>query len=408
MNHQFFAHLLPTRLRKGAIADVDRCRPPGPRSVKMATGLLLLSCFLTNPTEAAELGGDSRFKLSADFRLRFEADWDSQTAGGEKREDRNRARVRARVGLTFSATQNFELAMRLRSGSDFSQQSPHVTVIDFDGNDTGDADFNLDKWYVKAKKGGLSWWAGRNSFPFWKQNEFLWDDDATLAGLAGAFTNPVGNKGKLTLNLAYLSLPVGMQEFSGNLAGGQIVYARSGDLPFTLAAGYLDIDSNPDDRDAAALLLGNGSRDYQILVGNFRVESRAGERPLVFGLDFMHNAKSYSANDPDPFTAANRGQTDGFVFSAEWGQTGSKGDWRVGYSYARIATFAVNASYSQDDWIRWGSSNETRSSNFQGHELRYVHELAKWFNLVARLYIVEAITTAEDGNRFRIDFNYKL
>ena len=35
--------------------------------------------------------------------------------------------------------------MRLRSGSDLSHQSPNITVVDFDDNDTGDADFNLDR-----------------------------------------------------------------------------------------------------------------------------------------------------------------------------------------------------------------------------------------------------------------------
>ena len=41
------------------------------------------------------------------------------------------------------------------------------------------------------------------------------------------------------------------------------------------------------------------------------------------------------------------------------------------------------------------------------HEFR-AYALAKNINLVARLYVVDAITTIEDGNRFRIDFNYRF
>jgi len=36
------------------------------------------------------------------------------------------------------------------------------------------------------------------------------------------------------------------------------------------------------------------------------------------------------------------------------------------------------------------------------------YKATKEFGIVARLYVVEAITTDEDGNRFRLDFNYKF
>ena len=42
----------------------------------------------------------------------------------------------------------------------------------------------------------------------------------------------------------------------------------------------------------------------------------------------------------------------------------------------------------------------------EGSELRFAYALEKNMNLVARLYLVEAITTGEDGSRFRLDLNY--
>lgn len=66
----------------------------------------------------------------------------------------------------------------------------------------------------------------------------------------------------------------------------------------------------------------------------------------------------------------------------------------------------MNASFAQDDWVRWGSATQTRGSNLKGHELRFGYGLAKDLNLLARLYLVESITTVEDGKRFRIDLNY--
>ena len=43
----------------------------------------------------------------------------------------------------------------------------------------------------------------------------------------------------------------------------------------------------------------------------------------------------------------------------------------------------------------------------KGHELRLGHGFEKDFHVLARLYVVEAITTIEYGERFRLDFNYE-
>ncbi len=80
----------------------------------------------------------------------------------------------------------------------------------------------------------------------------------------------------------------------------------------------------------------------------------------------------------------------------------------LGYSYAHIETFAVNASYAQDDWIRFGAGAQTDASGFKGHEIRLGYAISKNINLLARLYLVDAITTRQDGNRFRVDLNWKF
>ena len=369
----------------------------------------VLSFALAPSVTHASLFSTDNFSVYGDFRARFEVDWDSIRSSGAPRDDRSRLRIRARVGLNFDPSENFSFGIRLRTGSDDSHQSPHITVIDFNDNDTGDADANLDKWFLKAKKGGLWAWVGRNSLPFWKPNELFWDDDATPAGVALGHSFDLADAGTLKVTAGYLSLPVGMQEFSGNLRAVQTVFSTNlGDMDLTMAGGVFGFDADPDDPDAAMLLNGNGLRDYTIWVGNVEIKFRAGDLPVKLGFDFMHNSEDYSEDDPNPFTVANRGQTDGYVATAIVGQLKSKGDWLAGYYYAHIETLAVNSSYSQDDWMRWGSATETRSSNFKGHEFRIAYVLRKGMNLVARLYLVEAITTIEDGNRFRLDLNYKF
>jgi hypothetical protein len=378
------------------------------RGVTAAASLLLMPSFLTAPANAVELGEEGKVKLSADFRFRLEADWDSQRADGRPRDDRNRARVRARVGLDWKPSKSVSFGVRLRSGSDLSHQSPHITIVDFDDNDTGDVDFNLDKWFLKVSRGKGWAWAGRNSVPFWRPDEIVADDDVTPAGLAAGYGWD-WEESKISLSGGYFSLPVGMRQFAGNLAAGQLVYeTKAGGTGLTFAGGFLGFDADPNDPDAALLLNGNGFRDYDVWVGNAQIRRKFGDLPLTFGVDYMHNAEDYSPNDPDPFTAANFDQTDGWLVSAQAGSLKQKGDWLAAYYYAEIETFAVNSSYAQDDWVRWGSATETRATNMKGHELRGAYAFSGSANLVARLYLVDAITTIEDGNRFRIDFNFKF
>ncbi len=372
------------------------------RNLTRVLSAMALGALLAQASQGAIFSRE-RLRILGDFRTRLESDFDSQRADGRAREDRTRLRVRARLGLDYAASDRWSFALRWRSGTADSHQSPHITVLDFDHNDTGDADFNLDRWYLK-RQGKKAWaWIGRNNLPFWKQNELFWDSDVTPAGLGFGFETTVGNSQNLALNAGYFSLPVGLRDFAGNLGVAQLVYASS---RLTAAGSLLLFDANSGDANAARLLRGNGLRDYTLWVGCLQLKLKAGSRQLTLGIDGVYNSKDYSAADTDPITAANHDQTTGFVLSAKLGGTREQGDWLAAYYYAEIEALAVNASFSQDDWLRWGSANETRSSDFNGHELRFAYALEKNVKLVARLYLVEAITSSEDGGRFRLDLNY--
>lgn len=375
---------------------------------------LVVSAAVTgfpNSARAAMFETDN-FKITADFRLRGEQDWDSQDSSGVDREDRLRARVRARLGMNYQASDSVSFGTRLRSGSDDSQQSPHITIIDVDGNDTGDAQFNFDQWYLKAKRGGLSGWVGRNSFSFWTPNELFWDDDVTPAGAFAAYQFDVTDGTRLTANAAFYSLPAGMQHFSGKLAGGQLVLAtKLADMGLTAAGAFYGFNADSGNANNALYLQNNGERDYSIWVGNLQAKFSVSDLPAAVGFDYMHNTEDYAAAELAGASAGvDEDDTDGYVAYATLGGLKNAGQWLAGYYYAYIEQFAVNNSFSQDDWMRWGSATQTRSSNFKGHELRGAYAFSKQLNLVGRLYLVEAISdnNDEDGNRFRLDLNYKF
>jgi len=372
----------------------------------LVAGILASGTMTVPNTVQADMLATDKFSLYGDFRLRFEADWDSHKTDGTVRDERNRARVRARVGFNYNPNEYFSYGARLRSGSDNNHLSPHITVLDFEGNDTGAAQFNFDKWFfemrsnkgINFKKGdnGAWGWVGRNSLPYWKQNEMFWDDDVTPAGLAAGYKTKFGAN-QLAVNAGYFSLPAGMQQFAGNLGLAQVVFSTQfGANKLTAAGGLLAFDGASLDKDPdvahSSLWDGNGARDYNIWITSLQGKFKAGGLPLTVGLDIMHNSKGYS------------NETNGYVFSAKVGQLKKLDDWLVGYSYAHIATFAVNSSYAQDDWGRW----DPQSSNMKGHEFRAAYKVLKNLNVVARFYSLEAMTNDQDGKRFRLDFNYKF
>lgn len=381
-----------------------------------AIACLPIMLGLSGNAGAVELSADA-FKLYGDFRGRLEYDWDSRRGNGSERDDRGRLRVRVRLGLDFTPDENIKVGVRLRSGSDDSQQSPHITVLDFNDNSTGDADFNFDKWYFQYTAGGTKTWLGRNSLPWWHQDELVFDDEITPAGLGFTYKTKVLANSALTVNTGVFTLPEGMQDFRGDLLLAQVVWdIKISDIDYTFAGGYLGIDADPlGPGETTILLQGNQDRDYSTFVGNVQVRMDTGGKPLTVGADFMQNTEGYSSAPPGSFTEFHKNHDTGWTVLGTWGDTREAGNWLVGYYYTYIEMLALNNSYSQDDWVRWGSASQTRATNMKGSEFRGAYAIRKNMNVVARLYIVEAIDKTnpgdarkEDGNRFRLDFNYKF
>lgn len=107
------------------------------------------------------------------------------------------------------------------------------------------------------------------------------------------------------------------RDFAGNLTAAQLVlHTQVDDVKLTASAGVLVFDAETGDLDAMRLRSGNGGRDYTILVASVKAKIPVAGHTLALGGDYIHNAKDYSPTDPDPVTAANHNEADGFVLSA--------------------------------------------------------------------------------------------
>jgi hypothetical protein len=347
-----------------------------------------------------------------DFRIRLEQDWDSLQGDGTKREDRLRMRVRVRVGVDLNFSQQWSARVQLRSGQHKSQQSPHITIYDFDDGDTGPYQFDFDYWYLSYKKGRFEVWAGRNDVSFWHQDDLFLIDNITFAGVGGSYRQILG-EGALTWQANFVALPVGMRDFSGTSLIGQVAYERDFESTgFTAAAGAFAYRADPNDPVGEMLLTENNTRDYDLLNLQFQHRSSLFGRPLRLGLDYSHNFKDYSQAHAGSFSALHQDDLDGYVLEALWGRSGHFGDWQVGYFYSHVEALAAHSSYIQDDWARWGTSTQSRLTNMKGSELRFLYTIGPRQNILARLFFVDAInllepgdTSLEDGKRFRVEYN---
>jgi len=141
----------------------------------------------------------NRIEWTGDLRLRYELDSFPQgntlpfrLQGSELRnvnisnttEDRNRLRVRARLGANIKANDWLTGGIRMTTGSTTDPLSPNQTLE----NTNGKFSFALDRAFLKAQfYPWLSISGGRIANP-WFHTDLVWDPDLAFDGVAVAFT----------------------------------------------------------------------------------------------------------------------------------------------------------------------------------------------------------------------------
>ncbi|CAG0969251.1 hypothetical protein MTYP_01163 [Methylophilaceae bacterium] len=379
---------------------------------------LCLTCTGARAQSAPVLKKENRFELFADTRLRLESDFDSVDESGQAREDRDRIRLRARLGARYKFSERFTAQARARTGPKFSQQSTNITLLDLNGNGADDFSVVMDQWFIQGKSGHIEGWLGRNTFPFWRQNnnEMFWNDNATIAGSYLQFGLHETQGTQIQLRAGYFVLPDGAIDFSGQLAAAQLVLGHrlNEDWKMTAGAGYFHMNSSGN---AEYLIDGNGNRDYRIGIASIQAERSIQPGPfdanfIRLGADLIRNFSNYSSKDSDPVTAEFSEAKDGFTVSTVLGSTitdaEGTGRWQVTYMYAYIEKLAINSAYAQSNWVRWGANRQSDVSNLKGHEVGFRYWINKNVDINNRLFVVDSLTTPQDGNRFRVDLNIRF
>ena len=358
----------------------------------------------------AQVGSVQTKKLSfsADFRFRFEQDWNSIKSDGSYREDRFRLRYRLRFGLNYRFKHWGEFGVRIRSGFREKQQDPHLTLGE------GFDEFNsfpigLDKLFFKARFKKFMGWIGKNTFPFEKQNELFWTDNINPDGVfASVKFNAISSfLESLKFNVGHFMMFSSGFEFDQDqyFQGVQIVSTYwSNRLKIFPSFYYFNKMPNiPDDHETYRL-------DYAIL--HIGTNLKIVEKPNIdFGLDYYHNFENLNRNDSIPQKF--KEQKEGLVVSLGLGELKKNGDWTFGAYYTYLERYAIVDFLAQNDWARWDYSSQGspdgRLSNLQGIELRAGYLIRKNFRLKIRYFIVEQLisydSAKETGNRIRLDLD---
>ena len=351
----------------------------------------------------------NRISFFGDIRFRYEGIWNASLTDTQSNPDRNRFRIRARLGTGIDATEEVQGRLRLVTGDPNDPISTNQTLSDLFTRKPVSFDWvyiTLSPW----KTLGLDKLTGstkpRFSVTFGKfptptfvpgGSELVFDSDLSPEGITESFTLWDQSSGPLR-TVKVIAAQYTIKEFGSKNAtnlfddtdaymfGGQILaeLAPTPDIKLTVAIadyGFTELDTIARERNSNGSLqitnfvkLFSGATRGGALVspsscaspftapgciagfrGDFNILNASAQLdiltpwkqwPLSFGVDYAHNLNARKTNDDD-----------GVWFIARVGRTANPGDFRFTYTFAYTETDAVLSVFSYSDFGRNGGTN---------------------------------------------------
>jgi len=350
----------------------------------------------------------NRISLFGDLRFRYEGIWNADLTNNTENPDRNRFRIRARLGTGIDVSEEAQGRLRLVSGDIGDPISTNQTLTDLFTRKP----INLDWAYITLspwKTLGLDKLTGsakpRFSVLFGKQpiptfvpgrSELVLDSDLSPEGITEIFTVWDQSDGLLR-TVKVTAVQWNIKEFGSENAtnlfndtdawmfGGQIQaeFAPTWNTKLTVAiADYGFTQQNVIARERnsnSALSMTNNVTFFSVatkrgapvspsscsspftapgcisgFVSGFNILNAGAQLdiltpwkqwPLTFAVDYAHNLQAKTNDD------------DAVWFTASVGRTSNKGDFRFTYTFAYTQTDAVLSVFSYSDFGRNGGTN---------------------------------------------------
>jgi hypothetical protein len=319
--------------------------------------------------------------LSGDFRYRY----DRLDQEGKPERDRNR--IRARLGVAARITDEWDAGLRLATAEKGNPVSGNQTL----GQSFSDKAIWLNtaflNYHPTAIK-GFSVTGGKMEVPFYTvgKNQLLWDADLTMEGGAARYAWSVSKQTKVTANAggfwiaenAAAADPAiwGLQAYVEQALGGpSSVTAGASYYNYTHIKGYTNLkrewDSTSNDFFGNSSIGGSSgvfANDYDLVEVFAEFNTKVSDLPVsAFG--------SWVTN-----TAALAGYEDtGWLLGFKLNKAANPGSWEFGYDYRDLGTDAVVGQFSEDDFIG--------GTGGKGHKFVFAYQVAKNVQAVASYWL---------------------
>jgi len=295
---------------------------------------------------------------SGDVRYRYEnIDNDAKT------DERNRNRVRARIGLTAQITDDVKAGVALASGSE-DPVSSNQTL----GGGASSKGINLDQGWVDwkfAPNTHLIAGKTKNLYYAPAKSGLIWDGDLRPEGVNLKYDN-----GTIWAVASYHFLnsddgSSGTGDIE-EMFGGQVGYNGNinDNTSFIVGAGYYYIPVEGSASFVDGDFFGNSeiagmhALDYKVAEVFAEVNTKVAGVPATFFADFVQNTES----DADEDT--------GYAIGFKLGKAKGRGDVEFGYMYEDLEADAVYAAFTDSDFGGGGT-------DVKGHKLSAAIGLSK-------------------------------
>jgi hypothetical protein len=367
----------------------------------------------------------NKFTPFGDLRIRDESFYDQQTAksNGSVTHARNRVRLRARVGVKYTYSDELSATVRLASGNPNDPISTNQTL----GTEFTPKNINLDWAYLTVAPGktfgirpGLfTLNAGKFPNPMFRVGEMVFDDDLSPEGfneIVQLLDQPVGPLDQVKLNIEQWNFQEVTNATDGWMLGGQInPTAHVGDVLVEAGLGqYYWLEpsliaqaSNTNSTLVLSNLVNTTTSGGKTTITGFQsgfdqtnftlaatLPNVGGGMPLKFFGDYVYNWQATNSH-------ANGGMG-GFRLGAPK----EKGDWAGALYYEYLQQEAAIGDFTFSDFNNGGT-------NVQGPVVQLDYQLFDPLTLTARGIFTQFIDPPDTINnrtqvRLQLDALFKF
>jgi hypothetical protein len=330
-----------------------------------------------------------RFSWKGDFRFRYQIDKRDQA--GANNIDRNRLRVRFRLGSTVHMYKDLDIGFRIVTGSLGSQTSTNATL---DGG-FGNKAIDLDRAYFKWNPKPFTLQGGKFAVPFLK-SQMIWDSDVNVEGISEQFAHKMGD--------THLKLILGQFVLEENNPGDDIMlYAYQGVLEqqtrlgkFNVALAYYDYADHEDPGSAPTNAVSNNTlSEVKVvdLMGTWS-DSLYG-KPLKVFAEVAKNTGTLAPGQSDLDTA--------WQVGFGYGKSGQRfADWDLILTYRVVQTEAVLDALADSDF-------HSGLSNARGFKVAGAMGLRKGIKLALTYFNTqEERGTSDEKQTLEADLKFKF